>query len=114
MRAYEFIVLKESYYDELLDTVRDLLLIAKPGADQQDLDAMKFKQMLAAAGYNPSDDDLKDVINSSKFAKLNGNRIQYTDAVPTDLAAQGTAAEAEPEEVVSDLAQAQAMKDIKA
>jgi hypothetical protein len=113
MRAYELITLTESYYDELMNAVRDVLLISKP-EDGKTLDVMKFRRDLAATGYNLSDSDLKDVINSSNFANLSGNKIQYTDEVPVDLTAQGAGSEQDAGEVVSDLAQGQAMKDVKA
>ena len=105
MRINEIIT--ESYADDLVTTVQDLLsfVIAK---DLKSITTEKFKSLLAKQGFVVSTDELIAAVDASGFA----TSVDAEKIVPADEMGD-IEASAEPTLDVGRLANDQAMKDIK-
>lgn len=104
------IVITESYVNELINVVRNLLsvLIAK---DIDSINTEQFKALLAQEGYVTTTNELIQAVDQSGFASsVDSETIVPADELPGDisLSATGTGDEVD----VPGMAQDQAMSDI--
>jgi hypothetical protein len=101
------IVLAESYYDDLISAVQDLLtrLMSK---GIKSINVEKFKQLLSKQGYTTTTQELIQAVSQSGFAaSVNANTITPKGELPQNLTNN-------PPADLGDIAGKQAMKDIKA
>lgn len=104
MRINEIIC--ESYDDDLVTIVQDLLSIAL-SKDIKAISKQKFIDLLAKQGFTITDAELVPAINATGFsAMINGDQITFANNVGGK--------ELPPTVDVGDVAGNQAMKDIKA
>lgn len=102
------ILLSESYGDELLTAVRDLLtrIMAK---DIKKISTDRFRTMLAKQGFVTTTEEVIQAVDASGFASsVNRDEIIPADEMPADMA------DTDDTPDVSDMANGQAMKDVKA
>lgn len=103
------VIVTESYDDELIAAVRDLLtrFMAK---DIKKINTEKFRSILAKQGFVTGTEELIQAIDKSGFASsVDTNQIVPSNQLSTDV----NTAEADPD-YVSDMASGQALADIKA
>lgn len=103
------IVLSESYYNELLTAVQDLLVrVIDKGL--KEIGTERFKALLAKQGYITTTNELIGAVNDSGFAtSVDKNKIVPKSELPTNMKPDG-----ESSVDVSKLAGNQAMQNIKA
>jgi hypothetical protein len=103
------IVLSESYYNELLTAVQDLLVrVIDKGL--KEIGTERFKALLAKQGYITTTNELIGAVNDSGFAtSVDKNKIVPKSELPTNMKPDG-----ENSVDVSKLAGNQAMQNIKA
>lgn len=99
-------IIKESYADDLIDVVRDLLsvIISK---DVKKVSTEKFKSLLAKQGFVVSTDEVITAVDASGFARS----VNSQEIVPGDE--MGDIENDDTGVNVDDLAGSQAIKDIK-
>lgn len=107
MRLYELFV-KESYYDDLIVAVQDLLVrIMNKGLTEISTD--RFKSLLAKQGYVTTTDELIAAVNDTGFVtSVDSEKIVPKGELPDNMK------NAEPTVDVGNMAGNQAMQDIKA
>lgn len=107
MRLYELFV-KESYYDDLIVAVQDLLVrVMNKGLKEISTD--RFKSLLAKQGYVTTTDELIAAVNDTGFVtSVDSEKIVPKGELPDDMK------NAEPTVDVGNMAGNQAMQDIKA
>jgi len=103
------IVLSDSYYNELLTAVQDLLVrVIDKGL--KEIGTERFKALLAKQGYITTTNELIGAVNDSGFAtSVDKNKIVPKSELPTNMKPDG-----EGSVDVSKLAGNQAMQNIKA
>lgn len=102
------VILSENYRDDLLTAVSDLLtrIMAK---DIKKISTDRFRTMLAKQGFVTTTDEVIQAVDQSGFASsVNREEIIPADELPPEM----TDTEDMPD--VSDMANGQAMKDVKA
>ena len=107
MRLYELFV-KESYYDDLIVAVQDLLVrVMNKGLTEISTD--RFKSLLAKQGYVTTTDELIAAVNDTGFVtSVDSEKIVPKGELPDNMK------NAEPTVDVGNMAGNQAMQDIKA
>lgn len=107
MRLYELFV-KESYYDDLIVAVQDLLVrVMNKGLKEISTD--RFKSLLAKQGYVTTTDELIAAVNDTGFVtSVDSEKIVPKGELPDNMK------DAEPTVDVGNMAGNQAMQDIKA
>lgn len=107
MRLHELFV-KESYYDDLIVAVQDLLVrVMNKGLTEISTD--RFKSLLAKQGYVTTTDELIAAVNDTGFVtSVDSEKIVPKGELPDDMK------NAEPTVDVGNMAGNQAMQDIKA
>lgn len=101
------IILRESYYDELIVAVQDLMVrVINKGLKEISTD--RFKSLLAKQGYVTTTDELIGAVNDSGFASsVDNTKIIPKPELPDNMNSdQGVD--------IGNMAGKQAMKDIKA
>jgi len=108
MKLYELFV-KESYYNDLLVAVQDLL-VRIMNKNIKEISTDRFKSLLAKQGYVTSDDELIAALNDSGFvSSVDSEKIVPKGELPADMNT-----DAEQTVDVGDMAGSQALQDIKA
>jgi len=102
------IVLSESYYNELLTAVQDLLVrVIDKGL--KEIGTERFKALLAKQGYITTTNEIGPVNDSGFATSVDKNKIVPKSELPTNMKPDG-----EGSVDVSKLAGNQAMQNIKA
>ena len=105
MRLHE--LLQESYNDELISAVSDLLSIAM-AKDIKKISMKKFEEVLAKQGYPASVDEIIQAVDQSGFA----SSVNKVEIIPnSELGIDKD--QSDPSVDVSSMAGDQAMSDIK-
>jgi|DEB0MinimDraft_6_1074348.scaffolds.fasta_scaffold69450_2 hypothetical protein len=105
MRLHEFI--SESYDDELISAVSDLISIAITNGIKK-ISTKKFSEVLAKQGFPASEEEIIQAVDKSGFA----SSVNKAEIIPnTELGLEKD--EEEPSVDVGSMAGNQAMSDIK-
>jgi hypothetical protein len=107
MRICE-VAVREGYYNELIITVQDLLIMAASRGVRQ-LSMEKFKSLLAKQGYVSTVEEIIQAVDQSGYA----SSVDRDKIVPLSELPDTTDTDAEPSVDVANLAGNQALKDIK-
>jgi hypothetical protein len=105
MRLHE--LLQESYNDELISAVSDLLSIAM-AKDIKKISMKKFEEVLAKQGYPASVDEIIQAVDQSGFAS-SVNKVMIIPSSELGIDVD----QSDPSVNVSSMAGNQAMSDIK-
>lgn len=102
------IVLTESYQEDLLVAVQDLL-VRIAAKDIKEISTEKFKSLLAKQGFVATTDEIIQAVDTSTFANsVDRDKIVPNNQLPDDLTGSN---EEEPVDV-GDIAGGQAVQDI--
>tara|TARA_B100002019_G_C21194635_1_gene560713 strand:+ start:319 stop:648 length:330 start_codon:yes stop_codon:yes gene_type:complete len=102
-------ILTESYDDDLIAVVRDLIVMAM----NQDLSSIKmdnFQQALSDQGYDLDPEQIIQAVDKSGYA----SSVDDQEIVPKDQLSKDVSTDDEPSVDVSKMAGDQALSDIKA
>lgn len=99
----------ESYNDDLLSAVQDLLAIIS-SKNLKKIKTDQFKNLLAKQGYVASTEEIIQAIDASGFA----SSVNDQEIIPNSELSGDIDTDAEPSVNVGKMAGNQAMKDIKA
>ena len=102
------IVLKESYFDELMTNVQNLL-VRITAKEITEIPTEKFQQLLAKQGYTTTMPELIAAVDQSGFA----SSVDAEKIVPMDQMSADVDTDPAHEFDVARSAETQAMKDIK-
>lgn len=106
MRLIE-LILKESYYNDLIVAVQDLL-VRVMNKDIKEISTERFKSLLAKQGYVTTTEELISALNNSGFVtSVDAEKIIPKGELPDDMTGDQPAD-------ISGMAGDQAMQDIKA
>lgn len=101
------VILTESYFDELMVAVQDLLSNLS-AHDHTQVKTEKFKQLLAKQGFVTTTDELIQAIDASGFATSVDSTEIKVGGLPDEMSDIDNTVD------VGSVASSQAMKDIKA
>jgi hypothetical protein len=99
----------ESYNDDLLSAVQDLLAVIS-SKNLKKIKTDKFKNILAKQGYVASTEEIIQAVDTSGFA----SSVDDQEIIPNSELSGDIDTDAEPSVNVGKMAGNQAMKDIKA
>ena len=102
-------ILTESYDDDLIAVVRDLIVMAM----NQDLSSIKmdnFQQALSDQGYDLDPEQIIQAVDKSGYA----SSVDDSEIVPKDQLSKDVSTDDEPSVDVGKMAGDQALSDIKA
>jgi len=102
-------IITESYQDDLLSAVQDLLAIVS-SKDIKKISTEKFKNILAKQGFVASTDEIIQAVDMSGFA----SSVNNVEIIPGDELSGDVDTDSEPSVDVGKMAGNQAMKDVKA
>lgn len=103
------IVLAESYQEDILVAVQDLL-VRLAAKDIKEISTEKFKSLLAKQGFVSTTDEIIQAVDKSGFASsVNADKITPSNQLPDEMNS-----EEEPTVDVGDVAGDQAVADINA
>jgi hypothetical protein len=106
MRISE-IILTESYHEDLLVAVQDLL-VRIASKEVKEISTEKFKSLLAKQGYVSTTDEVIAAVDRSGFASsVDSDKIVPKGQIPDEMSA-----EEEPTVDVADVAGDQAVQDV--
>lgn len=112
MRINELRYLQESYYDDLISAVQDILLVAiRKGI--KEIPTEKFMNRLARDGFVITVNQLIQAVDQSNFAeRVDKDKIVPKGQLPGEMAGTSPEAQQDSGERVSDIAQTQARSDV--
>lgn len=99
----------ESYNDDLLSAVQDLLAVIS-SKNLKKIKTDKFKNILAKQGYVASTEEIIQAVDTSGFA----SSVDNQEIIPNSELSGDIDTDAEPSVNVGKMAGNQAMKDVKA
>ena len=102
-------IITESYNDDLLSAVQDLLAIIS-SKDLKKIKTPHFKKLLAKQGFVASTDEIIQAVDTSGFA----SSVNDEEIIPMGNLSGDIDTDSDPGIDVSKMAGNQAMKDIKA
>jgi hypothetical protein len=103
------VVVKESYFSDLIVATQDLL-VRIAATDVKEIPTEKFKNLLAKAGFIATTSEVIQAVDQSGFA----NSVDKEKIVPIDELPDTVSTEVEPSVDVGAMAGNQAMQDINA
>lgn len=101
-------IITESYQDDLLSAVQDLLAIVS-SKDIKKISTEKFKNILAKQGFVASTDEIIQAVDMSGFA----SSVNNVEIIPGDELSGDIDTDSEPSVDVGKMAGNQALSDIK-
>jgi len=101
-------IITESYQDDLLSAVQDLLAIVS-SKDIKKISTEKFKNILAKQGFVASTDEIIQAVDMSGFA----SSVNDVEIIPGDELSGNVDTDSEPSVDVGKMAGNQALSDIK-
>jgi len=101
-------IITESYQDDLLSAVQDLLAVVS-SKDIQKISTEKFKNILAKQGFVASTDEIIQAVDMSGFA----SSVNDVEIIPGDELSGDVDTDSEPSVDVGKMAGNQALSDIK-
>jgi hypothetical protein len=101
-------IITESYQDDLLSAVQDLLAIVS-SKDIKKISTEKFKNILAKQGFVASTDEIIQAVDMSGFA----SSVNDIEIIPGDELSGDVDTDSEPSVDVGKMAGNQALSDIK-
>jgi len=101
-------IITESYQDDLLSAVQDLLAIVS-SKDIKKISTEKFKNILAKQGFVASTDEIIQAVDMSGFA----SSVNDVEIIPGDELSGDVDTDSEPSVDVGKMAGNQALSDIK-
>jgi len=101
-------IITESYQDDLLSAVQDLLAIVS-SKDIKKISTEKFKNILAKQGFVASTDEIIQAVDMSGFA----SSVNNVEIIPGDELSGDVDTDSEPSVDVGKMAGNQALSDIK-
>ena len=101
-------IITESYQDDLLSAVQDLLAVVS-SKDIKKISTEKFKNILAKQGFVASTDEIIQAVDMSGFA----SSVNDVEIIPGDELSGNVDTDSEPSVDVGKMAGNQALSDIK-
>jgi hypothetical protein len=101
-------IITESYQDDLLSAVQDLLAVVS-SKDIKKISTEKFKNILAKQGFVASTDEIIQAVDMSGFA----SSVNNVEIIPGDELSGDVDTDSEPSVDVGKMAGNQALSDIK-
>jgi hypothetical protein len=101
-------IITESYQDDLISAVQDLLAVVS-SKDIKKISTEKFKNILAKQGFVASTDEIIQAVDMSGFA----SSVNDVEIIPGDELSGDVDTDSEPSVNVGKMAGNQALSDIK-
>ena len=101
-------IITEDYADDLVSTVQDMLALLRDD-DVTKISTEEFANLMAEKGYNMSTDEVIAAVDQSGYA----NSVDAETIVPLNTLPDEMGSEEPDPDAVANMAQDQAMKDVK-